>query len=93
MPLAQETPRRAHNDALLVGGHAEFRQSRQRIVAHGARPHFHKCQRVAVVSHQIDFAFRSAGHVIARYEHVAMTPQVPVAVGFAANSSAARLQL
>jgi len=72
---------------------AQFRQNRQHIVAHGARPHFHKCQRVAVVSHQIDFAFRSAGHVIARDEHVAMTPQVPVAVGFAANSSAARLQL
>jgi hypothetical protein len=93
MPLAQESPRRAHNNALLVGGHAQFRQIRQRVVAHGARPHFHQCQRVAVVSDQIDFAFCSAGPVIARDEHVAMTPQVPVAVGFAADTGAAPLQL
>jgi hypothetical protein len=70
MALAQESPRRPYHDALLVGGHAQFRQSRQRTVAHGARSYFHECQRAAVVPDQIDLTLGTARHVIARDEHV-----------------------
>jgi len=59
--LAQKSPRGAHHDALLVGGHAQFRQGGQRIVAHGARPHFNERQRDAVVSDQIDLALAPRG--------------------------------
>src|SRR5258708_35907050 len=65
--LRQKSLRRANHQVLLFPGYAKFRQRRQ-VLPDGARSDFHECQRLAIVTDEIDFALDAARGVIPRYE-------------------------
>src|SRR6266849_9624020 len=88
----QKSLRRTHHQMLLFTCNAKLRQCRQ-ILPYGARSDFHKCQRLAVVTYQIDFAFNAARGVIPGYEYVPLPPQIPVGIGFSSNAGAPGLLL
>ena len=53
--LGQETFRRSHGHLLLFLGHAELRQ-RGQVITNCSRSHFDECQRMAIISDEIELA-------------------------------------
>src|SRR5258708_769345 len=69
-----EKPLRGANDQVLFfPGNAEFGQCRQ-VLPDRTRSDFDKCQRLAIVTDQIDFTLDAAGRVIAGHENVPLPP-------------------
>jgi hypothetical protein len=60
-------------------------------VVGGTRFHFDECERGPVVTDDVDLAFYAGCHEITSDHHVAFGTEKPVSVGFAADSSAARV--
>lgn len=87
--LSEEVLSGANEDVLLPLGDAQFRKGGERVFADGTRADFDERERRAVVSYEIEFAFRSARHKISRDEDVAMAAKVPVSVSFATNARSA----
>lgn len=87
--LSEEVLSGANEDVLLSFADAQLRKRGERIVADSARTDFDERERRAVVSYEIEFAFRSARHKISRDEDVAMAAKVPVSVRFATNARSA----
>ena len=86
--LGEKTLRGAGDDALFIGGDAEFGQ-RGEFFAERARADFYEGQDFTVVADEIEFAFDAARRVIARDEDVAVAAEIPVGVGFAADAGTA----
>jgi len=86
--LGEEALRGADDHALFVGGDAELGE-RGELFACGARAYFDEGEGITVVADQIDFAFGAARHEVACDEDVAVAPEIPVGVGFAANTGSA----
>lgn len=73
-------------DVLFLSGYAEFRQGGE-LRANRSRTYFDKHQRSAVVSHQVQFAFRSAaGCVVSRDKYIAQVAQIPIRESLAADA-------
>src|SRR6266404_575080 len=88
-----EKPLRGANDQVLFfPGNAEFGQCRQ-VLPDRARSDFDKCQRLAIIADEIDLAFYTSRSVIAGHKDVPLPTQIPIGVGFSANSSAPGFQL
>jgi len=77
---------------LFFPGNAEFGQCRQ-VLPDRARSDFDKCQRLAIIADEIDLAFYTSRSVIAGHKDVPLPTQIPIGVGFSANSSAPGFQL
>ena len=84
--FGQKVVRRANEQMLLSGSDAKLGQSSRTVVAHSPRSDFDEGQYRSVVAHEIDFAFCTAGRVIAGHENVAMAAEIPVSEGFAADA-------
>jgi len=69
VPFRQKSLRRANHHVLFFPGNTKFRQRRQ-VFPDGARSDLHKCQRLAIVTDEIDFALNAARSVIPGYEYV-----------------------
>src|ERR1700757_1239211 len=91
-PFGKEAPRRANHDALLLSGHAKFRE-RGCVFFYCAGPNFHKRQRLAIVADKAQFTFDAAWRVVLCDRYVPVTPQIPISVGLTAHTGAPRLQL
>ena len=65
--------RRANYDVLCTPGNAELRQG-GRVLSHSARTNLNKCEGLAVVADQVDFALRTSRHIISCYKHVPSPP-------------------
>lgn len=78
-----------HEQVMLFRRDAEFRQGCL-AVGNAARTDFDKCQCIAIESDPINLALCTGGRIIASDEQVAVAPQIPVGVGFPANSGAER---
>jgi hypothetical protein len=83
----QKSPRRANHHVLLFSGNTKLRQRRQ-VLSDGAPSKLQKCQRLAIVTDEIDFALIAARSVIPGYEYVPLPPQVPVCIGFSPHAGA-----
>ncbi len=92
MTFSKKPLRRANYQVLFFPGNAKFRQGRQ-VVPYGARSNFYKCQRLAIVTDQIDLALNAAGGVIPCYKYVSVSAQIPVSVCFAAHAGALGFEL
>src|SRR5712664_3715481 len=78
----------AGDDALFVGGDAEFGESGE-IVAQSASADFDEGEGFAVVADEVEFAFYTARCVVAGNEDVAVAAEIPVGIGFATDAGAA----
>ena len=85
MLFRQKSLRRANHHVLFFAGNTKFRQRRQ-VFPEGARSDLHKCQRLAIVTDEIDFALNAARSVIPSYEYVPLPPQIPVRIGFSSHA-------
>jgi hypothetical protein len=83
----QKSLRRANHHVLLFSGNTKLRQRRQ-VLLDGARSNFQKCQCLAIVTDEIDFALIAARSVIPGYEYVPLPPQIPVCIGFSSHAGA-----
>src|SRR5260370_17226922 len=72
---------RANQHVLFVPGNTKFWQRRQAF-PDGAGSDLHKCQRLAIVTDEIDFSLNAARSVIPGYEYVPLLPQIPVMYRF-----------
>ncbi len=87
MAFRKKSLRRPNHNVLLFLCNTKLRQ-RLQILPDGARPDFHECQRLAIVTDEIDLALDAARSVIPRHEYVPLPPQIPVGIGFSANTDA-----
>ena len=87
MAFRKKSLRRPNHNVLLFLCNTKLRQ-RLQILPDGARPDFYECQRLAIVTDEIDLALDAARSVIPRYEYVPLPPQIPVGIGFSANAGA-----
>ncbi len=87
MAFRKKSLRRPNHNVLLFLCNTKLRQ-RLQILPDGARPDFHECQRLAIVTDEIDLALDAARSVIPRHEYVPLPPQIPVGIGFSANAGA-----
>jgi hypothetical protein len=88
----QKSLRSANHQVLFFPCNAQFGQGRQ-VLPDRARSDFDKCQRLVIVTYEIDFSLDAARSVIPGYEYVPLPPQIPVGIGFTANAGAPSLQL
>jgi hypothetical protein len=86
--LGEEALRGASHDTLLIGGDAELGEGGE-IVAEGAGADFDEGEGFAVVADEIEFALDAARRLVAGHENIAVTAEIPVGVGFAADAGAA----
>src|SRR6266852_3376650 len=87
--FAEELPCDSRKMPLLLEGDRFFGGAE--LASHrGSRLHLDKRDRLAVVSHQVDFALHPAISKVSRDHHVSLAPQIPIRVRLATNSGSTR---